>query len=502
MHIFAQFSTRTFVSGLLSLGALAVMFGIAAAAGAPLGTDKTEYAPGESVVVSWTEGTPGWVGFVPVGLAWTANPSLWFFVNATTSGSITLPAPSEPGSFEVVRMVESGRTAPFSVSHPADETVPDPVYSCENLAGDARTYCDFFVTTAARSEASLAPKPTTSAVAHWAFGRLLRSYVVMYEATENTYYLDKLIENIDKLMATRDDVRGFKDFTGTARACWSTIYGSQRYCEVSHNGFLSFPVMRFVEIVYDSPVLSVDARYKTKADEYLARTKEVVAALDFRWRDISSSKTKIKTDEGYYFWGGSDPVASGNRGWNLPDNQQLAMASTLLVLYDITGEMSYFDKARRMGRIFWRDLSASGSAYLWHYWWGSSLSKSAKYEDMGHAAIDVEYALRAYKQGFNVVNSTTPFPTVADMKRFATVFTNKLYVSPTNFNDRVNGGNDSGDGEPRRVGEWLDLAEFSPSIYSLAKSAVDANSTFKTSSDSLVVLAYARLTKWAVLLGQ
>ncbi len=47
------------------------------------------------------------------------------------------------------------------------------------------------------------------------------AYLDMYQATADASYLDRLVERADHVLASRDDVRGFKDYSGRSRAAWS-----------------------------------------------------------------------------------------------------------------------------------------------------------------------------------------------------------------------------------------------------------------------------------------
>ncbi len=64
-------------------------------------------------------------------------------------------------------------------------------------------------------------RPLTASDIAWGESYVMVAYVEMYRATKETRYLDKLIEHADRVLAARDDVRGFKDYEGRSRAAWS-----------------------------------------------------------------------------------------------------------------------------------------------------------------------------------------------------------------------------------------------------------------------------------------
>lgn len=54
----------------------------------------------------------------------------------------------------------------------------------------------------------------------WSQAYVLMAYIRMYEATRDTHYLDRLIENTDQVLATRDSERGVTDFRGLSLPAW------------------------------------------------------------------------------------------------------------------------------------------------------------------------------------------------------------------------------------------------------------------------------------------
>lgn len=55
----------------------------------------------------------------------------------------------------------------------------------------------------------------------WGESYIMLAYVDMYRATRDTYYLDKLVDHADHVLDQRDDIRGFKDYSGRSRPAWS-----------------------------------------------------------------------------------------------------------------------------------------------------------------------------------------------------------------------------------------------------------------------------------------
>ncbi len=360
---------------------------------------------------------------------------------------------------------------------------------CKGLKNEALDFCEIYN----KLESKAGDKYLVKEQLGWGESRMLRSYIEMYYVTEDTYYLDKMIVASDEVLSLMDIKQGVKDFSGKSAYGWSnTVYtnNGEAYREVVHSGMILFPIVKFVDIIYSTPELKSNSYYKGKADKYLVNIKKVVGAHENRW--VSGPNSIVKSDEGYYYWASSDPI--GNAGYNLPHNQQLAMGSVLINLYKLGGGWDYKDRAKRMGRIFWRDLDTQGNSYVWHYWWGDSLSLANKYEDVSHGSIDLEYFLEAYNKEFSIGNSNNLFPTQEDMIKLVNTFNNNLYGGAYSSAERVDGSGSTSD--MRLIGGWIDLAQFDDGIYYKIKKVYSRNN-FETKAGKLYILTYAKLAKWA-----
>jgi hypothetical protein len=56
----------------------------------------------------------------------------------------------------------------------------------------------------------------------WGEAYILTGYVLMYEATRDTYYLDKIVKQFDQVLQSRDSVRGIKDWRGLSLPAWQS----------------------------------------------------------------------------------------------------------------------------------------------------------------------------------------------------------------------------------------------------------------------------------------
>jgi len=371
-------------------------------------------------------------------------------------------------------------------------------YNCGTLAGDALKACNKY--NKMEEEISDNCKYNKDQLP-WCASYVMRSYLEMYTATKDTYYLDKFVDLADNAVSLMDINNGDKDFEGNSVAGWSQDSDTgQPYRHAVHSGMITYPMACFARIVRDEGL----SDYDSHATNYVTAIANVIEAHDrtyggnmYKAGPYEFSKWSISSNKGSYYWRSADPVSDTIRGWNVPTNQNLVMGSTLIVMYDLTGNLDYKDKAKRLGQAFYNDLdevscSDGNCIYLWHYWWGDSLALSGKYEDVSHGRIDVEFALEAYNSGFNV-NSL--FPTKDQIGHFARTFKSKLYISPTELADRVDGTVDgSKNPTPDDAMGYIDLALVSPTVYLRTMEMFKLNGL---DGGKIGALGWAKLAKWA-----
>ncbi len=99
------------ITALLSIALLISSCGPSAPAGPSLATDKSDYAPGETISVTFSApaGLPtnAWVGIIPSNIphgdeAQNDTYDLAYqYLNGMTSGTLVFSAPSEPGIYDL-----------------------------------------------------------------------------------------------------------------------------------------------------------------------------------------------------------------------------------------------------------------------------------------------------------------------------------------------------------------------------------------------------------------
>jgi len=282
----------------------------------------------------------------------------------------------------------------------------------------------------------------------WAQSYLLEAYLDMYLGTKDQKYLDKFICQATAVMTTTDQARGLTDYRGRSRVGWSaTKYtkNRERLVNIVHTGMIVYPLVQFSHLV------KMDAGLRSQAalaGQFLALAEAAVGEFAPQWRDDPH------TGEGTYVWEGDEPLQT-DLGAPLPFNGPLALGRVLIVLYEVTGKRDYREKATGLARHFQHHLGLTpAGAYVWGYRPG--LQKYPQIEDLSHGAIDVDFAVQAYRQG--IVFTRT------DMERF--IRTLRGVRQGQGYAVYVDGRGTDASGRYRgAAGRWLELSEIDGTVY-------------------------------------
>ncbi|MEV6153212.1 hypothetical protein AB0L53_22980 [Nonomuraea sp. NPDC052129] len=233
-----------------------------------------------------------------------------------------------------------------------------------------------------------------------------------------------------------------------------------------HTGMITYPLASFVRLVHQNPRLRANARYRSKAAEYLTAVKAAAAVHDPEW---------VRTDAGlgYFIWLKGMPVPYD--GVEQPHNQSLGLGQTYAELAAATGDPTFRDRTRRLARGFAGDLRTDADdAYVWPYWptfgklyngytkaenvsewtpsYGTPPKGAQQMEDLSHGGIDVEFAAVAHRWGLGFHDR--------DLARFARTYTKNMATTDngvaTTFVS-VDGG-----GGLAPAGQYLQAPRFMP----------------------------------------
>ncbi|MGW4793642.1 hypothetical protein ACWEPC_14700 [Nonomuraea sp. NPDC004297] len=264
-----------------------------------------------------------------------------------------------------------------------------------------------------------------------------------------------------------------------------------------HTGMITYPIAAFARIVLTDP--SLWRRYKSKALEYVSAVKAAAAVHDAEWRQTDDGR-------GYFVWNKGTPLAYD--GTEQPTNQSLALGQTYAELAAATGDRAAKDRARRLAVTFSRELTVdAGDAYVWPYWptfgkvyqgfdaasgvseYTPSLTAGARQiEDLSHGAIDVEFAVAAFRHKI--------FYSGRDMVRFARTYSRNLVATPgadgiATANVRVDGtGGSTTAGQYLQAPRWMAVADWDAAVLPHARAIYEGRAVEPQQGSYLACVAY------------
>ena len=216
----------------------------------------------------------------------------------------------------------------------------------------------------------------------WDGNKRLKSLLAMYQGTEERKYLDLFVTYADIILSQRDDridPQPVDVHRQRVLAAWGTAGFSNtdgHYVSLVHNGIITFPLAQFVHLIETTPEL---ASYAAKSNEYLSDIRETVAEFDLDFFERPDGT-------GNYTDGFDGQVLRAP----LPMNMQLAMGSTHIVLWQITRDAAYLNKATRLARLLRNELVDDDNAYTWTY-----RPSEGRVEDISHGHLVIEFAVAA-----------------------------------------------------------------------------------------------------------
>jgi hypothetical protein len=390
---------------------------------------------------------------------------------------------------------------------------------CGNLEGDSLKFCELFNEMENRNNLGngytnihIEDDEAIGSVLGWGESRILGAYIDMYLATRDIDYLERFVFHADWVIDKMDNKRGIKDWKGVSAPGWSwkPRFGNPNelnYREVVHSGLIIYEIARFVSLTRTDASLSIHEDIINAGNQYLPEIEEVVKAHDNNWK--RGPDENALENEGYYYWEDDAPV--NIKGNPLPHNQQLGMGIALFVLYDLTNNQEYLDKAIRMGNIFKRALdnpegelggnckSVSSKlkefdSYCWPYWFGKRMMGGVA-EDISHGTLDIRYAREANKYRILFTDRA--------MKKFANTFLYFVYRGSNNeLSYRVDGtgfcrisGCVDGNDVFYTVGQWAILSEYNSEVYEKIKNIyLDENNDLSGIYNAVKLETYAKLT--------
>ncbi|WP_253763246.1 hypothetical protein [Hamadaea flava] len=268
-----------------------------------------------------------------------------------------------------------------------------------------------------------------------------------------------------------------------------------------HTGMITYPMATFARIVEQSPTLRSDPRYRSKAAEYLQAAIAAAHVHDGEWRED-------ETGRGYFVWPKGMPLAYD--GTEQPTNQSLALGQTYVELAAATGDPHWAKRARRLAAMFAAEVRLlPNDSYSWPYWptfskvyngftkeealseytpsYGTPGSGAAQVEDLSHGAIDVEFAVAAFRGRLAFHGD--------DMVRFARSYSRNMATATaagaaTTFL-RVDGtGGLATSGQFLQAPRWMPAAAWDRAVFDHSRAVYDVNAVQPASGSLLLCVAY------------
>ncbi|MFC7619317.1 hypothetical protein [Microlunatus sp. GCM10028923] len=248
----------------------------------------------------------------------------------------------------------------------------------------------------------------------WQESAVLKAYVLMYRAHRDRHFLDKFIAHGDLVLANRDSDRGVTDYRGRSLPAWRNFKVTVDPASTSmligvDTGNITYGMTMFARTIMVDPALRFVKRYADAARRFRDAAVRAVAVHDAEFRNLGEGSGS------YTFTKGSPYVVDGIE---YPTNMDLAIGATVLSLWQLTGDVVYRDRAKRLaahwrqdwtrladGAVVWPHQHKDSWAYRgWTEADGVSVNMpsynpNTRVEDLGHGQLCIEFAELAHRSG-------------------------------------------------------------------------------------------------------
>ena len=290
----------------------------------------------------------------------------------------------------------------------------------------------------------------------WNVSYGISSYLELYELTHDIDYLEKSIDQIEKVLLQRDDIFGRIDYKEESNATWvSEKYSNGRpYAYVVHSGMICYPMIRLAYMIKNTQQIQlekpsstnnlfVDKTYLEIAQILIHEVEKTVLTHMDQW-DPERGVFRFRNDKyASRYFGQANEV--------LPLNQQSAMGRTLLYLSKALGNDKYIEYVTRLAEYLQSHLKNS---HNFSYYWIYSESNPVV-EDISHAALNVSFIYECYIN--NILFAENDLIKLSNTLRYS------VFEFATTTRKTVNGRGEKNKYQ-LQLGRWLNLAEFDPNV--------------------------------------
>lgn len=251
-----------------------------------------------------------------------------------------------------------------------------------------------------------------------------------------------------------------------------------------HDAMIGIPIAEFIRLINNTPELQLI--YQNKANSY---RQFVENELIPKWEHSQVIGNTWDSILGTYRESKNYTAQSGTTngpGTTLPYNMFLAFSQLLIIMYDINGNSSYLEKAKRINEYFKTKLvvDPNHDSYLWKY-----SDNYNSWEDTSHGQLDLSAIVEMYRYGLSYSGD--------DIEKFANTFSNVMVdrtVTPNKVKNFVSGNNTTRGPfiYTLNLANWTELSQFDKSVWPVAAEqyrSITPNSGFK-------FLTLAQIMKW------
>lgn len=287
----------------------------------------------------------------------------------------------------------------------------------------------------------------------WTTSRDMMALAVMYDVTGDPAMLEWLRRYVLAALATRDDRAGRTDVSGHSSPGWgSSRYGEgKRRIYLVHTALIVQPMLEWAIRAPSAP--GYDAQRGLDRTSVIEACKTSLAYHEYQLETAGPSagavyRTGHEEEDRAFLW--------------QPFNRQNIMARNFHLMFQLTGEPPYRERAEKLLRFFKDRLELTpGDAYVWEYepMRHSERVQVAACEDVSHASFSIEAISPFFSEGW--VFDTT------DRDRFARTFTNHVHLGGGVFQSSIGCTAIFTRRYMTRMYAWLPLAPSDPRIYDL-----------------------------------
>jgi len=303
----------------------------------------------------------------------------------------------------------------------------------------------------------------------WEASRWMAALIVMYQATGDTRYLERVWRYAETAMKLRDDRSGLRDYRDRSLPAWGSsryVVGQRRHFLV-HTGLIVEPILEMLLALRgelpmpkgSSGPLDVPWAQWDAQERLLRDCLEAIDLHEDRYR------TGLDESEGYFLEDDSE--------WEpQPFNAQNIFAYDLQLAYLLSGREQYRDRARAVMQFFANRLQVTEQdGYIWEYVaWPISPDRPIpldqyvvrKCEEISHGFITIEPIPKIARLG--VVFDRT------DIERLSRTLSRQIYDSKyRTFNTLIGCYTAYVPQYIGRLPGWLCVTEYDPEAYRIVE---------------------------------